>query len=191
MELVNEEKLYTFFKNNFRGLIKDRELNNYIVNLMTEFTHPKKFNLFFDERGESVRFDAIYQKDKFEAYNSFKNLGDCYLWMCGFYPEYLSKNKKSKLGLKSYIRYGKTSYNHAVYSGSLIPKNKVNTKIISRASDNFIGLTRAIFDFRNKIDFNNLIYLINPDTMKEIKEVIYEGRDIRILSESPMLTLLK
>lgn len=124
LKAVDKEELGLFFKTNLRGLIKDRELKNYVANLMEEFVYKKKFMLFFDERGESVRFDDLFKKDKFYAYNSFKDIGDTYLWFCGFYPEHLLMKRKSMLRLKDYISYGKTSYNYAVYFGNFIKKVK-------------------------------------------------------------------
>ncbi len=188
---ISEEDLNLFFESNLRDRITDRELKRYVVSVMTDFMHSEKFFLFFDERAESVRFDAIFKQDKIKAYNLFKDIGDSYLWFCGFYPEFLSKKKKSRLGLETYIEYGKESYNYAVYIGNAMKNSSLDTRTISRASDNFVYLARAIFDFRSRVDSRKLIYTINPGILEEIRNIMYNGRNIPELAENPMLKIIR
>jgi len=106
--------------------------------------------------------------------------------MCGFYPESLTKTNRSKMGLNAYINYGRTSYNYAVSVGNKIKNQKTDIQGVSNASVNFKSLARAIFNFRNRINSGEFI-IIKPEAIREIREVIYDGKPIVQFSEKGLL----
>ena len=191
IRINGEEDLYIFFRNNFSDLIKDKKIRDYTSKLMVEFVKPDKLSLFFDERHESVRLnDFWYEKDRRKAYKQFIEFGDSCLWLCGFLPAYLIENK-SKLGLPYYISKGQESYNYAVYVGNEIEgKKHPALGTASRVSNNFKGLARSIFDLKNRVNASELIDL-SPESIKEIRKVIYDGEKIPLYSERPLLKVIE
>jgi len=153
MQNISRSEFYHFFRANLTGLIGDLELSDYVADMMVRFSEPKSLSIFFDKRSDSEKFDAVWRNpSKVEAYKQFRDLGDSYLWLCGFYPAFLSKQRKPSLGMKNYTGAGQTSYNYAVSVGNCIKCAAPNVGTLSRVSDNFRGLAKSIFELKTRID---------------------------------------
>jgi len=189
LESMTEEDLQVFFRNNFLDLIEDKRLREYVIGLMVGFVADRTLDVFFDKRPESIRFADYRKQNGREAYDSFREMGDVYLWLCGFYPESLVKREKSRLGLIDYVGIGQTSYYNAVSVGKEVGTDDVG--IVSRVSTSFKELARSIYDFRNRVNKAVDFMRLPPETIIEIRGVIYNGKVIPLYSERPMLKLIE
>ncbi|GEM_PF-7077975 len=188
LKRVEEKELHSFFEGNLKDLIRDDKLKSYVVDLMIDFAHNNRIPFLYDGHLGVMGFDSGESQNRIKMYNYFKETGDIYLFLCGFFPEYLVKRKKSGLGLKSSMESGRISYRYAVSLGAKIRDEELAIETLSRVSKNFKEITKAIFDFRNKIDGGRLLRL-NPETIREIKEVMYDGESIIDKFRVPLLNL--
>jgi len=191
IEVMSKGDLHTFFNNNLAGIVKDPELKKYVSGVMVRFSDPEMLAVVYDERTDSLRLgDALSNPDRHEAYSDLVNMGDAYLWLLGFFPSYLSKAKKSGLGLQNYIEVGKTAYNYAVSVGSHVNSQEMDVGMASRISDNFGDLVRAIFELKRRIDFS--VASMASEVVAEISQTLYGGKlqSAYKMPEKPMLKLV-
>jgi hypothetical protein len=116
---------------------------------------------------DSVIVNDLYEKENYEALVFF---GDAQLFMCGMFPEYLSKHRRHSLGIGFYVKKGIDSYNYALYLA--ISKKMKNTKaaLVSKLSDSFINNVNALLQLRNRLKDGEVF--LDPYLCDELKEEI-------------------
>ena len=192
LEVIAADDFYVFFRNNLLGLIKDSELLDYISKMMVNFASAKKLSFFFDQRPDSVKLDDVWKNtDKHQAYDLFREFGDSCLFISGFYPQYVSKQKKSKLGIGYYMSTGQTSYNYAVSAGNQVKSAVPNIGTVSKLSTHFRSLAKSIFELKSRVDIE--VVLMPQEVVKEISQTIYNGMHVSAykMNERPLLRIVK
>jgi len=191
LEVMSPEELLRFFKNNLSGIIEDTELKDYVSTMMVRFAHPSALSTFSDDKTDSLRFDSLLNNpERYRKYSDFTKIGDAYMWYSGFYPTHLAKTKKSGLGLRNSIQTGQTAYNYAVSVGNQINSPEPEVRTVSRLSDNFGGLVKAIFELKMRTHID--VLSLSPNVIGEISDTLYGGRPLSVYKhkERPMLMSL-
>jgi len=187
VEGLNEPELRRFFERNLSDLVDEKELRNYLTGVMADVVLHDKTSIFFDERPTPVMLDDMWKQERAQAFDSFKTTGDVIMWLCGYFPEAMAKSRRARLGLREYIKTGKTAYDCAIYLGNVTKRPDVPT--ISRVSDHLAQLSGAIFDFRNRMNYAYLANL-NQETEEEIRQVFYKGGEISLYHERARLKII-
>jgi len=167
--IVNEytrDELKGLFSFGLSDLIRDDEVKVHVVGVLDGFISER--NLPIKQTvADSVIVNDLYEKENYEALVFF---GDAQLFMCGMFPEYLSKHRRHSLGIGFYVKKGIDSYNYALYLA--ISKKMKNTKaaLVSKLSDSFINNVNALLQLRNRLK-NGEVFL-DPFLCDELKEEI-------------------
>lgn len=171
----NRDELWAYFNERLVDLDYDRGVKTYVSGLMTDFAYERGSNLMsvlFSEVLESVRIESFSEKGDFV---SLKDMGDTFLWMCGFFPEHVVDKNLNRprflLTLEDYMHYGKTAY----YQASILFKGKKLP--IREISRNFAWVAHSILNLRERMN-PNLRYLMHEETVTEIERVLNDGRPI-------------
>jgi hypothetical protein len=167
--IVNEcsrDELKGLFSSGLSDLIRDDEVKVHVVGVLDGFISEK--NLPIKQTvADSVIINDLFEKENYEALVFF---GDAQLFMCGMFPEYLSKQRRHSLGIGFYVGKGIDSYNYALYLA--ISKKMENTKaaLVSKLSDSFIDNVNALLQLRNRFQDGDVF----PDHFlcDELKEAI-------------------
>ena len=124
--IVNEcsrDELKDLFSSGLSDLIRDDEVKVHVVGVLDGFICER--NLPIKQTvADSVIVNDLFEKRNYEALVFF---GDAQLFMCGMFPEYLSKHRRHSLGIGFYVRKGIDSYNYALYLA--ISKKMKNGKL--------------------------------------------------------------
>lgn len=176
LEIISDEvELRNYFKERLEDLNYNEFVKDYVSCLMTDFVYDggKKLNsVLFSEDLESVRIREFHQKKDFV---SLKDMGDSFLWLCGFLPEHVVDKRRNKprflLDLENYISYGKTAY----YQASTILEDKELP--VREISAEFEWVAHSIFNMRGRIN-PSLKYWMHEETVKKIEEVFNDGKPI-------------
>ncbi len=171
----DEEELRNYFNERLVDLDYNEAVKTYVSNLMTDFVYDRGNNLMsvlFSEDLESVRINEFYQNKDFI---SLKDMGDTFLWICGFFPEHVIDKKRNKprflLTFEDYIQYGKTAYHHA---STLFRDEKVPVGEISKR---FEWIAHSILNMRQRIN-PSLRYWMHEETVEKIEEVLNDGEPV-------------
>ena len=148
--IVNEcsrDELKDLFSSGLSDLIRDDEVKVHVVGVLDGFICER--NLPIKQTvADSVIVNDLFEKGNYEALVFF---GDAQLFMCGMFPEYLSKHRRHSLGIGFYVRKGIDSYNYALYLA--ISKKMKNGKaaLVSKLSDSFMDNVNALLQLRNRL----------------------------------------
>ena len=165
--IVNEcsrDELKDLFSSGLSDLIRDDEVKVHVVGVLDGFICER--NLPIKQTvADSVIVNDLFEKGNYEALVFF---GDAQLFMCGMFPEYLSKHRRHSLGIGFYVRKGIDSYNYALYLA--ISKKMKNTKaaLVSKLSDSFINNVNALLQLRNRLKDGEVF--LDPFLCDELKE---------------------
>jgi len=162
----NRDALKDLFSSGLSDLIRDDDVKVHIVGVLDGFIRerplPRKQTI-----ADSVIVNDLFEKGNFEALVFF---GDAQLFMCGMFPEYLSKHRRHSLGIGFYVRKGIDSYNYALYLA--VSKKMKNTKValISKLSDSFTDNVNALLQLRNRLQDEEVI--LNQALYEELNETV-------------------
>lgn len=165
--------LMNYFYDKLTDLDYDDLVKSYVSNLMTDFAYTRGnelISVIYNESLERVRIQELFNKEDF---SKLRDMGDAFLWLCGFFPEQVIDKNRNRprfmLTLKDYVLYGRTAYNLAsvLREGKELP--------ISEISRNFEWVVNSIFNIRDKIN-PNLKYFLHEETISEIEKVINFGK---------------
>jgi hypothetical protein len=163
--------------------ISDAVTRNYVVAVLMKHIQGTGFGIISSDEPLSVRMDKLWSSSsRAAAYDGFRNAGDDILWLCGFCPGNLVKDKTPRgtkqimgMGLHWYVGKGKDSYNAALYLANDMRLGRDITATLSRVSDNFEICSRAMLEM--KVRFNQGSAVVRPEVLEEISEVFYNGKD--------------
>jgi len=143
----SRDELKNIFSSGLSDLIRDDEVKVHVVGVLDGFICER--NLPIKQTfADSVIVNDLFEKGSYEALVFF---GDAQLFMCGMFPEHLSKVRRHSLGIGFYVRKGIDSYNYALYLA--ISKKMKNSKaaLVSKLSDSFIDNVNALLHLRNRL----------------------------------------
>ena len=167
--IVNEcsrDELKGLFASGLSDLIRDDEVKVHVVGVLDGFISER--NLPIKQTvADSVIINDLFEKENYEALVFF---GDAQLFMCGMFPEYLSKQRRHSLGIGFYVGKGIDSYNYALYLA--VSKKMKNSKagLVSKLSDSFIDNVNAILQLRSRLREGEVFF--DNFLCEELKEVI-------------------
>ena len=167
--IVNEcsrDELKGLFSFGLSDLVRDDEVKVHIVNVLDGFISER--NLPIKQTvADSVIVNDLFEKGNYDALVFF---GDAQLFMCGMFPEYLSKHRRHSLGIGFYVRKGIDSYNYALYLA--ISKKMKNTKaaLVSKLSDSFMDNVNALLQLRNRLQDGEVF--LDQFLCDELKETV-------------------
>lgn len=184
--ISNEAELMSYFNERLGDLDYDKSVKTYVSGLMTDFAYERGNNLMsvlFSEVLERVRLQKLSEERDFI---SLKDMGDTFLWMCGFFPEHVIDKNRNKprflLTLEDYIKYGKIAY----YQASTLFKDKELP--IREISRNFEWVAHSILNLRERMN-PNLRYFLHEETVKEIEKILNDGQPV--LKEPEKLSFVR
>lgn len=143
----NRDKLKGLFSSGLSDLIRDDEVKVHVVGVLDGFISERNLPIKLTF-ADSVIINDLFEKENYEALVFF---GDAQLFMCGMFPEYLSKHRRHSLGIGFYVEKGIDSYNYALYLA--ISKKMKNSKasLVSKLSDSFIDNVNALLQLRTRL----------------------------------------
>ena len=162
----NRDALIGLFSSGLSDLISDDDVKVHVVGVLDGFICERKLPIR-QTIADSVIVNDLFEKGNFEALVLF---GDAQLFMCGMFPEYLSKSRRHSLGIGFYVRKGIDSYNYALYLA--VSKKMKNTKVslVSKLSDSFIDNVNALLHLRNRLQDEEVV--LNRPLYEELKETV-------------------
>jgi hypothetical protein len=167
--LVNEctrDELKGLFSVGLSDLIRDDEVKVHVVGVLDGFISER--NLPIKQTvADSVIVNDLFEKENYEALVFF---GDAQLFMCGMFPEYLSKHRRHSLGIGFYVRKGIDSYNYALYLAISKKMKKTKAALVSKLSDSFIDNVNALLQLRNRFQEGEVV--LDHFLCDELKEAI-------------------
>ena len=167
--IVNEcsrDELKGLFTSGLSDLIRDDEVKVHVVGVLEGFIYGRKLPIK-QAVADSIIVNDLFEKGNYEALVFF---GDAQLFMCGMFPEYLSKHRRYSLGIRFYVRKGIDSYNYALYLA--ISKKMKNTKaaLVSKLSDSFMDNVNALLQLRNRLQDGEVF--LDHFLCDELKEAV-------------------
>jgi hypothetical protein len=143
----SRDKLKGLFSSGLSDLIRDDEVKVHVVGVLDGFISERNLPIKLTF-ADSVIINDLFEKENYEALVFF---GDAQLFMCGMFPEYLSKHRRHSLGIGFYVEKGIDSYNYALYLA--ISKKMKNSKasLVSKLSDSFIDNVNALLQLRTRL----------------------------------------
>ena len=173
---TSNRDLQRYFWLNLEG-IDDGEVRGHVAQIMVEHTERRRLKFLSDGLSDSERFDQIWKSDRVsERYGSFRQVGDTYLWMAGFFPGYAAKARRASLGIRHYIESGRTAYQYAVSARANLRVS--GSGLCSRLATDFEGLTKSLFELRMKTDPS--VVTLPGEVVEEVSEAMYRGAPIRL-----------
>jgi hypothetical protein len=155
--------------------IKDKEIRSHVVNVLDSFVHERSLPI------KEVVMDSVKVNDLFERkeFMPLVHLGDTYMFMLGFFPEYCSGKRRFSMGIQFYIEKGVDSYNYAVALSYHETDQPISTGLVSKLSDNVKPNARAIIEMRRR--FRNGEVVLDQEVCKELEAVLDYQPDFRNL----------
>ena len=143
----NRDELKGLFSSGLSDLIRDDEVKVHVVGVLDGFISERSLPIK-QTFADSVIINDLFEKENYEALVFF---GDAQLFMCGMFPEYLSKHRRHSLGIGFYEEKGIDSYNYALYLA--VSKKMKNSKasLVSKLSDSFIDNVNALLQLRTRL----------------------------------------
>ena len=167
--IVNEcsrDELKDFFSSGLSDLIRDDEVKVHVVGVLDGFICER--NLPIKQTvADSVIVNDLFEKENYEGLVFF---GDAQLFMCGMFPEYLSKHRRHSLGIGFYVRKGIDSYNYALYLAVSKKMNNSKAALVSKLSDSFMNNVNALLQLRNRLHDGEVF--LDHFLCDELKEAI-------------------
>jgi hypothetical protein len=185
LEFINtREEMQEFFNEKLPDLDYNSSVKKYVSVLMTDFAYARGnelISVLYNENLERVRIKEFFDR---RAFIPLKNMGDAFLWCCGFFPEHVidkSRNQpRFNLTLDDYIGYGRDAYSRAsLLSGA-------REFPVGEISQRFKWVVHSMINMRDKIN-PRMKYSMHPDTIKEIERVVNNGEKIFETKESLIL----
>lgn len=178
-----KKELEEFFNSELVDLNYNNSVKRYVAGLMTDFAYDRGnqlVSIICGETPERVKIRELFEK---KAFFPLKDIGDVFLWLCGFFPEHVIDKNRNKprfmLTLGDYVYYGRDAY----FKASLLNGRKFPVKEIS---DNFKWIAHSIINMRSRIN-PKIKYSMNHETIKEIERVINNGEPIFEADDSIVL----
>ena len=176
LQIISDKRgLRAYFNEHLLDLDYDESVKVYVSGLMTDFAYDrgnKLMTVLFSDTLERVRIKAFSEKGDFV---SLKDMGDTFLWMCGFLPEHVIDKNRNRprflLTLEDYINYGKTAY----FNASILFRDKEIP--IREISSNFSWVAHSILNMRGRMN-SDLKYLLHEETITEIERVFNDSQPI-------------
>ena len=162
----NRDALIGLFSSGLSGLIRDDDVKVHIVGVLDGFICERKLPIK-QTVADSVIVNELFEKGNFEALVLF---GDAQLFMCGMFPEYLSKHRRHSLGIGFYVRKGIDSYNYALYLAVSKKMKNAKVSLVSKLSDSFIDNVNALLHLRNRLQDEEVV--LNRSLYEELKETV-------------------
>jgi hypothetical protein len=167
----SRDELKSLFSSGLSDLVRDEEVKVHIVEILDGFVYERNLPI------EQTIADSVIVNDLFEQgdYKALVLYGDAQLFMCGMFPEYLSKQRRHSMGIGFYVSKGIDSYNYALYLAT--SKNIKNAKVtlVSKLSDSFKNNVNALIELRTRLHDKEL--LIDGILYEELKETVgYKGK---------------
>lgn len=148
--IVNEcsrDELKDLFSSGLSGLIRDDDVKLHVVGVLDGFICERNLPIR-QTIADSLIVNHLFEKGSYEALVFF---GDAQLFMCGMFPEYLSKHRRHSLGVKFFVRKGIDSYNYALYLAVSKKIKSAEAALVSKLSDTFIDNVNALLQLRNRL----------------------------------------
>ncbi|MFO8016137.1 MAG: hypothetical protein R6U32_03465 [Candidatus Woesearchaeota archaeon] len=201
ISLLSEEEARALFRNNLKENIDNRKALDYIVDMLCGLMKPKDSIMPAQDQSEPlpVVFENLWRKkDKHSSYNSFRDYGDSFLLLCGYFPDHVAGKRKSPLRIDDYMRRGEQSYGNAAY---IARKHSLTNDpgMLDTLSRDFRKCSRALFEMRMRVDNVAFATSLTNDqqVLREITSALYGMKDVEgyLLSiagsERPPLRLVK
>ena len=162
----SRDELKGLFSSGLSDLIRDDEVKVHVVGVLDGFISERTLPIK-QTFADSVIINDLFEKENYDALVFF---GDAQLFMCGMFPEYLSRHRRHSLGIGFYVEKGIDSYNYALYLA--ISKKMQNSKaaLVSKLSDSFIDNVNALLQLRNRLKDGEVF--IDRSLCEELKESI-------------------
>ena len=162
----SRDELKGLFASGLSDLIQDDEVKVHVVGVLDGFISERNLPIK-QTLADSVIITELFEKQNYDALVFF---GDAQLFMCGMFPEYLSKHRRHSLGIGFYVEKGIDSYNYALYLA--ISKKMKNSKasLVSKLSDSFIDNVNALLHLRTRLKDGEVI--LDHILCDELKESI-------------------
>ena len=162
----SRDELKGLFSSGLSDLIRDDDVKVHVVGVLDGFiserTLPIKQTVI-----DSFIINDLFEKENYEALVFF---GDAQLFMCGMFPEYLSKQRRHSLGIGFYVEKGIDSYNYALYLAVSKKMKDSKAALVSKLSDSFIDNVNALLQLRNRLKDGEIF--LDPILCDELKETI-------------------
>lgn len=162
----SRDELKGLFSSGLSDLIRDDDVKVHVVGVLDGFiserTLPIKQTVV-----DSFIINDLFEKENYEALVFF---GDAQLFMCGMFPEYLSKQRRHSLGIGFYVEKGIDSYNYALYLAVSKKMKDSKAALVSKLSDSFIDNVNALLQLRNRLKDGEIF--LDPLLCDELTETI-------------------
>ncbi|MBU0536482.1 MAG: hypothetical protein KKE20_05925 [Nanoarchaeota archaeon] len=177
----SREDLEAFFRANLA--LDDRRAKNYVTGVLVRFVDKGSFGYVFSDNPLSAELYKLWESpDKAKAFDAFRDNGDAILWLCGFFPGSLAKEKSPRgtkqrfgMGLRWYVDKGRYAYNSAIDLGNEIRVGGSQIETLSSVSGGFEDCSRAILEMRVRVNEGAADF--RPGIIKELSDVFYKGED--------------
>jgi hypothetical protein len=184
LEIVHTKKeLEEFFNSKLVDLDYDNSVRKYVAGLMADFAYDRGNHLISVIYGEALERARIKELFERKAFFPLKDIGDVFLWFCGFSPEHVIDKNRNRprfmLTLDDYMGYGRDAY----FKASLLNKREFPIREIS---DNFAWVAHSIINMRDRIN-PKMKYSMHPETIREIERVINDGEPIFEIKEEGLI----
>ena len=162
----NRDELKGLFSSGLSDLIRDDDVKVHVVGVLDGFI--SKRNLPIKQTlADSVIINDLFERENYDALVFF---GDAQLFMCGMFPEYLSKQRRHSLGIGFYVEKGIDSYNYALYLAISKKMKDSKAALVSKLSDSFIDNVNALLQLRNRMKDGEVF--VDPLLSEELRESI-------------------
>ena len=177
----SRDELKNLFSSGLSDLIRDDEVKVHVVGVLDGFISERILPIK-QTLADSIVINDLFEKENYDALVFF---GDAQLFMCGMFPEYLSKSRRHSLGIGFYVRKGIDSYNYALYLAISKKMKHAKAALVSKLSDSFIDNVNALLQLRNRL--RNKEVFIDHFLWEELKEAVgYKSNrpNLRVLQGS-------
>lgn len=167
---MTPEELHQLFADNISSLISDKEVHTHIVDVLDSFVCDRK--LPTSDTSDAVAINTYFEQGKEDA---LTQLGDYFLFLCGFFPEFAYYKKRPGIGF--YVGKGIKSYNYALY---LSQTNKTGKHtLLSKLSDGFIDNTNALLILRRNLRGREIV--LDFRVLRSLRRVLNYQPDLKDL----------
>lgn len=155
------------FNANLTGLISELDTKKYVVKMLVEYVYKRQLPIG-EEELDSVKIARLFESGSSELLD----VGDSYLFLCGWFPEYVSRKRRKSMGLGFYIKKGVESYNYAL---SLVHQRQIDysPSLLSKLSDSFADNIIALIGL--KVRLRNQKIAMHPEVYDEFRSCVGDG----------------
>ena len=162
----SRDELKNLFSSGLSDLIRDDEVKVHVVGVLDGFISERILPIK-QTLADSIVINDLFEKENYDALVFF---GDAQLFMCGMFPEYLSKHRRHSLGIGFYVEKGIDSYNYALYLAISKKMKDSKAALVSKLSDSFIDNVNALLQLRNRMKDGEVF--LDPLLSDELRESI-------------------